>query len=498
MRDRVSVTPKILELNDSNDIYMTMDIVILSNDVNYNKAQFTDDFIEGVVDNKEKYIGLPFLVNREKLENGEFDNLTHEFDEETGELKTDQIGSFVDYWSEEVDGANCLMGSIRIFKRFTETTAKIIELYEEDKLETSCEVLVESYESVDNNVRTIHYNNGNNALIGSAIVTNAAEYRAKPTLLVAEAYEKDLQNLKALTKEESKGGETVENSREYNNGVKVRYNGELEVSGVTFDEIEKQLYNLLNPVDPVTEERAYRYYIFDIYPDLVVVYDYTNEKHLAAKYTIENGVIHLSDNSEWVTGSYQFVPDGYNVFDLISLNSKEIKDKEAELQALRKENEQNMEELKKEIASLKEELAELTEKNEGFQEEIAKLEETIVSQKEALVEAEEKEASLNQQIEELSVYKEKVETAEKEAKRNELVEKFSKLLDAEVFESEEVVEALDNLDETTLNSIVVDQIAKKQEVEMNKKKDGVVVNAKKLEDLVPQNKGASFWSAPRK
>lgn len=71
---------------------MTMKLAILSTDVNANKAQFTDDFIDNVIENQEKYVGIPFLASKEKLENGDFDNLTHELNYDTGKLETDQIG----------------------------------------------------------------------------------------------------------------------------------------------------------------------------------------------------------------------------------------------------------------------------------------------------------------------------------------------------------------------------------------------------------------------
>ena len=63
MTDKIKLTPKILELQESNDIYMTMKMIILSNQVNYNNAQFTDDFIQGVINDKDKYVGIPLEVN---------------------------------------------------------------------------------------------------------------------------------------------------------------------------------------------------------------------------------------------------------------------------------------------------------------------------------------------------------------------------------------------------------------------------------------------------
>jgi len=119
--ETLSITPKILELNEeeTNDIFMTLTMCVLTNGVNLNNLQFTDDYINGIVENKDKYIGIPLVVNRLKLENGLYNNLTHEFNKKTGELNTDCVGSFVDFWSEtDSDGALQLMGNVRVFKRY--------------------------------------------------------------------------------------------------------------------------------------------------------------------------------------------------------------------------------------------------------------------------------------------------------------------------------------------------------------------------------------------
>jgi hypothetical protein len=208
MQDRITITPKIIELNqNSNDIYMTVKLCILSNQVNYNNAKFTDDFIQGVIDNKSTYIGIPLVANKTKLENGVYDKLTHEYS--NGQLNTDVIGSFIDFWEETDDtNAKLLMGEARIYKRFPNVCEAILDLFESNDLEFSCEVLVAEYESVEDNVRSIHYNGGKNALIGSCVVTDPAESRSRATLLIAEALEKDKQNLSQ--KGDEKMSETVQ------------------------------------------------------------------------------------------------------------------------------------------------------------------------------------------------------------------------------------------------------------------------------------------------
>lgn len=491
MTERVSVNSKVMELNEqeSNDIYMTMHLRILSTEVNLNNAIFTSDFIDGVVDNKQKYIGTPFLVNREALENDEY--LTHELNLDTGELGTDQIGSFTDFWKETEEDTEVLMGNVRIYKRFKATCDKIVEQVSNNSLSTSCEVLVNAYKEIsEDGVRSIHYNDGKNAFIGSAIVTDAAMPSAKPTLLIAEAYKKDIEL-------EQKGGEKLPNNKEYNNGIKVEYVGDLETSSLKFYEVEQQIFNSINPVDVKTGYREYNYYIHTLYHDKVIVESESNYGLFSADYKVENDTVILSPQSEWKKGSFQFVPEGVTVAELMDNNTDKIKELQSELDELKeekanmsKEQKLTVEELSEKIEQLETEISELKEKNEG-------LEATIVSQKEEAVKAEETLKELNATIEELTPYKEKVEKAELEAKQEELSNKFEKVLSEETFATEEVAEAIKNLDEAKLNSIVVAEVAKNSVETASKDVDTVEVSATRQGDLVEAAKDANYWASKK-
>ncbi|AJA41334.1 hypothetical protein AXJ14_gp015 [Geobacillus virus E3] len=473
MIEQLSIKPKILELQDSNDIYMTLNICILSNDVNYNKAQFTDDFIDGVIANKEIYIGIPFVVNRSKLENGDYNNLNHEL--HNGELKTDQIGSFVDFWKEEIDGANCLMGSIRVFKRFPNTCNAIMELYENGELETSCEVLVREYQEItDDGIRKIHYNDGKNVLIGSCLVSDPAEKRAKATLLIAEAHKKDLEM----------GGEKMDKKELFNKGRKIKYH--IEKSEMSIDDIRDQIYNLLNPIDPETEERKYRYWIREMFQTYVIVEDWNDsDKLYKVNYTVENEQVSIAPESEWIQVEITYQSVGVNLNSLVS-------DKETEIN-----------ELNNEISKLKEELEKMSEQNKDYEAEIAELQAKIdnlnalvVAEQEAKTALEEKIKELNAQIEELKPYKENFEKAEKEKQMAELSAKYSKLLSEEIFKSERVQKAIEELNVAELNSVVVEEVAKQKVEVASKKSDDVTLLASKQEDLLPKNKH-EYWASPR-
>lgn len=488
MKEKFSIKPKIMELNDdSNDIYMTLNICILSNDVNYNNAQFLDDFIDGIINNKEQYIGIPFLVNREKIENGEYDDLSHELQD--GQLLTDQIGSFVNFWKEEIDDANCLMGSIRVMKRFPNTCNAIIELYNENKLETSCEVLVNKYEEVtEDGIRKIGYNNGKNTLIGSALVTNPAEYRASATLLVAEAYKKDI----------NKKGD-VEVSEQFNKGIDVKYYGELETASLKFSEVRDQIYNKLNPISPQNGYRKYNYAIRDLRVDYVVVEDWEDEDTLyKIQYTIQNDEVILSPNDQWIKGKAGFIPDGIDI-DNLQTQITELNNK---IDELKKEGESQMnktvEELQTELSNKETEISDFKKQIDKLETKVTELNATIVSQTETKTTLGCKISELNSKVEELSPFKEKVEKAEKEVKVSELSNKYEKILSEKVFKSDDVQKALTELNEAKLMEIVVAEVQKEKTLDTKDKKDEEVVTivASKQEDLLPKDQ-YEYWASPR-
>lgn len=492
MSEHITIAPKILELNDDNSIYMTLHTRILSAEPNANKAEFTEDFILETAKNKDEIVGIPFVVDKESLESGKHTSLGHKLSSE-GELLTDQIGSFVDFWAQkDEDDTMFLGGSIRIMKRFRQTCNAIKELYTSGSLATSCEVMVQDYEEIsDDGIRKIHYNDGKNKLFASAIVYNPADIKAKPSLLVAEAYAEDIEAVQ-------KGGDNLSKEKQYNNGIKVKYQGQTEMASLKFWEIEKSIYNHINPVDPENGGREYNYWIHTLFNDKVILEDDNDYKLYSVGYKVENNTTVLDEQDKWQPGSFQFVPDNVSLNELMEQNTVKVQSLEQELSNLKEEKEKMSKQKDLTVEELNEKVGKLEKKIASLGNEKTSLEETIVSQKEELVKAEQNSQELSAKIEELAPYKEKVEKAEKDQAKTALSEKYSKLLDEEVFKSEEVAEALESLDESKLNSIVVAEVSKKAasdvETASNHTKE-VIVNASTQKDLVPQDKGASYWAS---
>jgi hypothetical protein len=463
---------------------MELTMCILTNKANLNKARFTDDFIDGVVENQEKYIGIPLVASRYKLENGSYSNLSHEFNKRTGELNTDIIGSFTSFWKDEDDdGTVKLMGSAKIFKRFPNVCEAVKELYEDDSLRFSCEVLVAFYGENEKDIRTIPYSDGTdvNELFGSCVVTSPAEVMSKADLLIAEALEKDI----------VEGGDELGEQTTvevFNKGFEIKYHGELEISALKLEEVSSQIYNLLNPINPKDNYRKYNYYILDVYTEYVIVEDWNSYSQLyKISYKIENDTVILDTQENWVSGYRGFIPDGVSIDDLLAEKerlSAELASKIHELNEKNKEDLRQMDEqMQAQLKELQEKVVKLEGENETLNGKVDELNGVIVSQKEQLDQKEQQEIKLNSQIEDLTKFKEEVELAQKEVQKQELSKKYSKLLSKEVFESEEAKKAIEACDVNKLNDLAVAEIAKK--FDDKKGSTEIVTFASKQEDLAP-------------
>jgi hypothetical protein len=474
LSEKIKLTPKILDLQQSNDIYMSMKMIILSNQINYNNAQFTDDFIQGVINEKNKYISIPLVVNRTKLENQVYNSLSHEYSD--GELKTDVVGSFVDFWSETDDtGALCLLGEIRVYKRYPNTCSAIYDLYSSSLLEFSCEVIIYEYLNTENNVRKIHYNNGLNQLFGSCIVSNAAEERSKPTLLIAEALDRDLLNF-------GKGGENLSevNKEVFNKGNQTKRHGQIENSELSFDDIESQIYNILNPVDPQTNDRQYNYWTRETFQTYVIVEDWNNSEVLfKINYSISGEIVSVDPKEQWIPMEQIYQPKGTDIQTELNQKSEEVIQLNAKVEELN-----NLAVFAKEgHVKLEEQIKELQEKLDQVTKEFESKIETITKEFETKV------AGLEQEKTELNEFKVKWETHDKEVKVKELNDKYSKLISEDVWKTEEVQNAIKELNESVLKDKVIEEMSNKmKEVETaSKGNDDVTIHINENgKDLIPE------------
>lgn len=163
---------------------MAVKVKMLSDRRNLNDMRVTVAFIEKVAADHQRYIGTPLMVDKLRLEAGQFGRLTHLQDERTGVFYSQQIGSFVDFEiMKEADGETVLVGTARVEKRFDRACAAIQELYDMGKLCVSFEITASVYEQREDEL-IIDAADGN-SLIGMCIVSIPAYEDARALAPVA-------------------------------------------------------------------------------------------------------------------------------------------------------------------------------------------------------------------------------------------------------------------------------------------------------------------------
>jgi len=407
------------------------------------------------------------------------------------ELNTIAIGTITEVWIDKIsedDDTEALFAKATIWSYKYPKIFEVIERNFTDGICTSSvEVEISKYndEASQEYRYPLNYVYLSNCLLG--VSTPPADSDAGVLSVtdkeVAQAIKQDLEINKDM-----KGVENMTDT--FNKGIEIRFHDGVEVNSLKLKDVGGQIYNILNPLNPTNNKRQYNYYIRDVYVDYVICeseYDYTELWKIP--YSISNDQVVISSQDQWVKGQLGFIPEGVNL-DQLQIQVTELNNK---LEELKKEAELSMEktveELQAELSTKETEIAEFKTKLEELESKVTELNETIVSQESTKKELEGQVTELNSAIEELNKYKEQVETAEKEAKVAELSSRYEKLLSEETFKSERVQNAIQELNSTELNSVVVEEIAKeKTSVETASAKDETVtIVASKQEDLIPKN-----------
>lgn len=152
---------------------------------NLNGARVTPAFLDEIVNNQEKYVGLPLNADVKALANGNYNRLGHLYDARTGEFHSTQIGSFYKFEKEDFEDGSYLIGYARIQKRNKAICKAIGELFADGSLNFSFEITCGSYEELDDGTIRIDAAE-DNFLEGMAIVSFPACEDATALELVAE------------------------------------------------------------------------------------------------------------------------------------------------------------------------------------------------------------------------------------------------------------------------------------------------------------------------
>lgn len=175
---------------------------------NKNHEGISAAFIQDLIENQEKYICLPMYVDMERLLAGDFDNLTHLYSRVTKKFRTQQFGSFTNFYSKTDDnGITSLYAEARFPKREYEACVKLVELFQSGRLCLSIELRYNPEHTFRKEGVLFIDAYEDNALTGAAIVSTPAYEDAIALDMVAEAAD-DSEIVTGSEEQAGKRGET--------------------------------------------------------------------------------------------------------------------------------------------------------------------------------------------------------------------------------------------------------------------------------------------------
>lgn len=473
---------KVIEISSSNDIYITLQVLLLTNQVNLNKAIFSNEFIDYVVKNKDYYIGLPLVAERYKLERNS-KSLTHAYDR-NGDLNTDQIGSYVDFYkSTDDNGVVSLFGTARVSKRFALVCEAIQKLYDEDALFFSIECLVAEYIYNSDGTRIID-NIAGNELFGDCIVSKPAEERSKAHLLIAEALNIDL------------GGDKLNIEKFFKDSKIVDIN-ELDINKVQSLVYAKCCEMYEECCDMYCLEIGTNYMILNNYENTLFKVDFLvvgDEVTVSDCYEVNKSYVRVGGEpvEDVENSSEQAVEEVSEIEESVCKEKSDDEVSEIEDSGCGKkkvmENETSETENAEEISTneqvvINEEIAEVTAEVIDNSKEIAELKEQLSVLSESLIQK-------DREIAELNEYKIKLDELNKIQAEKELSElkislrsKYSEILSDEVLSRVEIAEAIENLNESVLQNEVVKIALEKANSKKSEVKKVKYISSKISDDI---------------
>ena len=255
------------------DVFMTVKARICeAPEANLNGARVTEAFIDEIVGNETRYVGLPLYADVKALTNGNYNRLGHLYDVRTGEFHSTQIGSFYKFEKQTVQNGCALVGYARIPKRNKKLSKAISELFADNALKFSFELSVGEYTELEDETILIDASE-NNYLEGTAIVTYPACEEAVALELVAQKNTDETRKGESEMAEVENKAEVVET--EAQPVVAEEETVETEVSAETEEETEE---TACKKKEKAEEETA-----------AVVTREYHDETHVQVAYDTETG-----------------------------------------------------------------------------------------------------------------------------------------------------------------------------------------------------------------
>lgn len=460
----IQLSSKVLRISESKDgRYIELEMFVSDNEANLNGVLTTEKFLRAKSDT---LVDMPLVVDRPMLESGFTNSLTHKFDGEN--LNTDIIGIFKEtYLSSNENNIDYISMYARaiVYTRFPNTVNAIKQLFEEDNLKFSWELIATDVEERDG---IAYINDG--FFEGHAIVSSPAySDKATATKLVAEAFAKDINDTQTSEIIESDLCEQEEDStKEGGKAIEMKdYLAEI-LKEKSMEQIKSEISGI---IQAGLNEDEY-VYVMSMYPNQLACNIYTSEdwdgKFYRMPYSVAENVASVDMENKKEIISVWMDKEGSSDDMMVS----EIK--ERELSTAKSELETKVSELEEKVRELSE--AQPTEPTEPVVEPTEPQEPTEPNEKD--VELAEKVISLSDtvsrlesEIESLRPYKEKAEQeaeekriAEEEANKtrlSEMVKKFTK--EDEI--PEEVATMISELDEKGVKLWIAEEAIKVVSVE---------------------------------
>ena len=344
------------------DVFMTVKARICeAPEANLNGARVTEAFIDEIVGNEKRYVGLPLYADVKALTNGNYNRLGHLYDVRTGEFHSTQVGSFYKF-EKQKNGEKCyLVGYARIPKRNKKLSKAISELFTDGALKFSFELSVGEYEELDDETILIDASE-NNYLEGTAIVTYPACEDAVALELVAQKADETRKGESEMAEVENKAEvvETEAAQPELAEEEKI----EEEVEETASEDETAACKKKENAEDETAS---------------VVTHEYHEERHTSVAYDTETGkevsqtVTVETCSNDILEGTLVETVDGVHVAETVETSEEEEKTETAEDETpadpIPEETDQDSYDYKK-TAEL---IAELLETINSLKEEVAEL-----------------------------------------------------------------------------------------------------------------------------
>lgn len=207
MQKKTLTASAIISELQSSEMYLIVRGQLCDTKTNLNGVRVTESFIDEIVSNESKYQGIPLCADVRGLVNDR--TIGHMYNQATGEFMSAIIGSMQNF--EKItaeDGTSSLVFTARIMKRYGKVCSALSNLFAEHRLKFSFEISAGKYAEDADGTIVIDADEAN-YLEGAAVVTFPACEDAVAMELVAECLSKG-DDAGMQTNEDAKVTETAE------------------------------------------------------------------------------------------------------------------------------------------------------------------------------------------------------------------------------------------------------------------------------------------------